>query len=64
MHRFLGALMIRQGATVESVPVNHRPRLKGTSKYGFWDRLWVGITDMAGVMWLQRRATIPKATED
>jgi dolichol-phosphate mannosyltransferase len=64
MHRFLGALMIRQGATVVSVPVNHRPRLKGASKYGFWDRLWVGIADMLGVMWLQRRAHIPHVDED
>jgi dolichol-phosphate mannosyltransferase len=64
MHRFLGALMIRQGATVVSVPVNHRPRLKGTSKYGFWDRLWVGISDLVGVMWLQRRAHIPRIEED
>jgi dolichol-phosphate mannosyltransferase len=64
MHRFLGALMVRQGATVVSVPVNHRPRLKGTSKYGFWDRLWVGISDLAGVMWLQRRAHIPRIEGD
>jgi dolichol-phosphate mannosyltransferase len=64
MHRFLGALMIRQGAAILSVPVNHRPRLKGSSKYGFWDRLWVGISDMVGVMWLQRRANIPHSDED
>ncbi|MEJ0070321.1 MAG: glycosyltransferase family 2 protein [Pseudomonadota bacterium] len=64
MHRFLGALMIRQGATVRSVAVNHRPRLKGTSKYGFWDRLWVGISDLLGVMWLQRRAHTPRVEED
>jgi dolichol-phosphate mannosyltransferase len=64
MHRFLGALMIRQGAAVVAVPVNHRPRLKGASKYGFWDRLWVGITDMLGVMWLQRRARIPRVEGD
>ena len=64
MHRFLGALMIRQGAAVVSVPVNHRPRLKGRSKYGFWDRLWVGIADLFGVMWLQRRAHLPRAEED
>jgi dolichol-phosphate mannosyltransferase len=63
MHRFLGALMIRQGATIQSVPVNHRPRLRGTSKYGFWDRLWVGIVDLLGVMWLQRRAKIPRSDE-
>jgi dolichol-phosphate mannosyltransferase len=64
MHRFLAALMIRQGATVVSVAVNHRPRLKGTSKYGFWDRLWVGIADLLGVMWLQRRANIPRIEEE
>jgi dolichol-phosphate mannosyltransferase len=63
MHRFLGALMIRQGAAIRSVPVNHRPRLKGASKYGFWDRLWVGIVDLLGVMWLQRRARIPNSDE-
>jgi dolichol-phosphate mannosyltransferase len=63
MHRFLGALMIRQGATIQSVPVNHRPRVRGSSKYGFWDRLWVGIVDMLGVMWLQRRAKLPRSDE-
>jgi dolichol-phosphate mannosyltransferase len=55
MHRFLPALMIRQGGVVTSVPVNHRPRHRGQSKYGLWDRLWVGIFDLMGVMWLQRR---------
>jgi dolichol-phosphate mannosyltransferase len=55
MHRFLPALMQRYGGGVCSVPVNHRPRLSGTSKYGVGNRLWVGITDMLGVMWLQRR---------
>ncbi|MEO8016716.1 MAG: glycosyltransferase family 2 protein [Pseudomonadota bacterium] len=55
MHRFLPALFQRQGARVISVPVNHRPRLAGTSKYGMLNRLWVGIVDIAGVMWLRRR---------
>ena len=55
MHRFLPALFLRQGARVISVPVNHRPRLRGTSKYGMLNRLWVGIVDIAGVMWLRRR---------
>ncbi len=55
MHRFLPALMQRYGGGVCSVPVNHRPRLSGESKYGVGNRLWVGITDMLGVMWLQRR---------
>jgi len=55
MHRFLPALFQRQGARVISVPVSHRPRLRGTSKYGMLNRLWVGIVDIAGVMWLRRR---------
>jgi dolichol-phosphate mannosyltransferase len=55
MHRFLPALYQRQGAKVISVPVNHRPRTQGTSKYGLHNRLWVGIVDMFGVMWLRSR---------
>lgn len=59
MHRFLPALMIRRGGKVVSVPVNHRPRQRGVSKYGVWNRLWVGIVDLFGVMWLQHRANLP-----
>lgn len=59
MHRFLPALVQRAGSQVISVEVNHRPRLRGTSKYGTWHRLWVGIIDLIGVMWLQRRARVP-----
>lgn len=59
MHRFLPALMIRRGGKVVSVPVNHRPRERGVSKYGVWNRLWVGIVDIFGVMWLQNRANLP-----
>jgi dolichol-phosphate mannosyltransferase len=55
MHRFLPALYQRQGAKVISVPVNHRPRTRGTSKYGLHNRLWVGIIDLYGVMWLKSR---------
>jgi len=55
MHRFLPALFMRHGARVVSVPVSHRPRTRGTSKYGMLNRLWVGIVDIAGVMWLRRR---------
>jgi dolichol-phosphate mannosyltransferase len=55
MHRFLPALMQRQGVHVISLPVHHRQRRQGVSKYGVHDRLWVGLVDMAGVMWLQRR---------
>ena len=55
MHRFLPALFRRQGATVVSVPVSHRPRREGRSKYGLHNRLWVGIVDLFGVMWLNAR---------
>jgi dolichol-phosphate mannosyltransferase len=55
MHRFLPALFQRQGNRVISVPVSHRPRERGVSKYGMFDRLWVGIADIFGVMWLRRR---------
>jgi glycosyltransferase involved in cell wall biosynthesis len=60
MHRFLPALVLREGGRVLSVPVNHRPRHKGKSKYGVFDRLGVGIIDLLGVMWLQRRAPRPR----
>jgi len=56
MHRFLPALIQRDGARVCSVPVNHRPRVRGTSKYGVGNRLWAGIADMLGVLWLRRRS--------
>lgn len=59
MHRFLPALVLRAGGTVRSVEVNHRPRQRGVSKYGVFDRLGVGIVDLFGVWWLQRRAARP-----
>ena len=55
MHRFLPALMMREGGKVHALPVNHRPRMHGVSKYGVGNRLWVGIMDMLGVRWLQKR---------
>jgi dolichol-phosphate mannosyltransferase len=62
-HRFLPALVLREGGIVRSLPVNHRPREYGASKYGTWDRLWVGIADLFGVMWLRRRTALPEAVE-
>ena len=59
IHRFLPALVIRGGGAVVSVPVNHRSRERGTSKYGLHNRLWVGIVDLFGVAWLQRRVRLP-----
>lgn len=55
MHRFLPALVRREGLSVRSVAVNHRPRAAGRSKYGVLDRLGVGLVDLAGLLWLQRR---------
>ena len=55
MHRFLPALFQRHGSRVVSVPVSHRARTRGTSKYGMLNRLSVGIADIFGVMWLRRR---------
>ena len=63
MHRFLPALALRAGGVVRSVPVNHRPRQRGASKYGVFDRLWVGIGDLLGVMWLCRRGSRPVVAE-
>jgi glycosyltransferase involved in cell wall biosynthesis len=64
MHRFLPALYLRAGAKVVSVPVRHRPRTAGQSKYGIGNRLWVGIVDLFGVRWLIRRAPLrPRLTE-
>jgi len=58
MHRYLPALFRIAHGHLISVSVNHRPRVYGQSKYGVWDRLWVGIVDIFGVRWLQRRGGI------
>lgn len=64
MHRFMPALVRRAGGRVISVPVNHRPRLTGRSHYGVWNRLWTGIMDLVGVMWLTHRAKVVTVTEE
>lgn len=63
MHRFLPALVQRQGGSVVSVEVSHRERRYGVSKYGVHNRLWAGIMDTLGVRWLQRRTRHPHVTE-
>lgn len=55
LHRFMPALFRRAGVPIVNLSVNHRPRERGCSKYGVGNRLWVGIVDLFGVMWLQRR---------
>ena len=55
MHRFLIALIQREGGKIGYAPVNHRPRLQGASKYTNFGRLLVSVHDLLGVRWLQRR---------
>jgi hypothetical protein len=54
-HRFLPVLAHGVGARVLEIPVNHRPRASGVSKYGIWNRLGRGIWDLLGLVWYQRR---------
>jgi dolichol-phosphate mannosyltransferase len=60
MHRYLPALVLRAGGRVVSRPVNHRPRLRGVSNYGTLDRALVSVSDLLGVIWLQRRWKRPR----
>lgn len=58
-HRFLPVLIHSGGFTVKEVPVNHRPRVAGVSKYGVWNRLGRGIIDLFALAWYQRRRLRP-----
>src|SRR5262249_25408587 len=64
LHRFLPALVKREGHEVGYVDVIDRSRHSGVSNYGLWDRLWVGILDLAGVWWLiRRKQRMPEISE-
>ncbi|MET4071641.1 dolichol-phosphate mannosyltransferase [Bradyrhizobium sp. S3.2.6] len=64
LHRFLPALVRREGFDIAYVDVIDRPRHSGVSNYGFFDRLWIGIMDLAGVWWLiRRKKPAPEVTE-
>jgi dolichol-phosphate mannosyltransferase len=64
VHRFLPALVRREGYEIVYVDVIDRPRHSGFSNYGFFDRLWIGIMDLVGVWWLiRRKKPTPAATE-
>lgn len=64
IHRFLPALVVREGRKVVHVDVQDRTRLSGTSNYTMWNRLWVGMVDLMGVWWLiRRKKPAPGATE-
>jgi glycosyltransferase involved in cell wall biosynthesis len=64
LHRFMPALVKREGFEVTHVDVVDRPRYAGRSNYGMFDRLWVGMLDLAGVWWLiRRRSRVPQVSE-
>ena len=58
-HRFLPALIQRDGGEVDFIDVTDRPRLSGQSKYGLRNRLFTGVVDLLGVYWLMRRPVNP-----
>jgi dolichol-phosphate mannosyltransferase len=64
LHRFMPALVRREGLELRQVDVIDRPRQHGQTHYGMWNRLWVGILDLAGVWWLiRRKKRVPKVSE-
>jgi glycosyltransferase involved in cell wall biosynthesis len=64
MHRFLPTLLRLEGARIKEVPVRHRPRLRGISKYGIHNRLWRALADLFAVRWMQRRWIDPDAAAE
>jgi hypothetical protein len=63
LHRFFALLAVMEGFIVAEVPVNHRPRLKGESKYGVWNRLFRTLRDLNGLLWYRsRRLDLPDLT--
>ena len=64
IHRYLPALMLREGYRVEFRPVHHRHRQSGRSKYTNLGRLWASLSDLFGVMWLQSRARTPGGVDE
>ena len=64
IHRYIPALMLREGYDIEFADVNHRPREFGVSKYTNFGRLMVSIADLRGVIWLNRRARNPKGWDE
>lgn len=64
IHRFMPAMMLREGYRISHADVRHRPRSHGTSKYGTLDRLLVSLSDLVGVRWLLRRSRRPEGIEE
>jgi dolichol-phosphate mannosyltransferase len=63
LHRYLPAIFKQAGLRISEVPVNHRPRRAGISKYSNWTRAWHGIYDLVGVGWLLKRKIVPPQIE-
>jgi glycosyltransferase involved in cell wall biosynthesis len=64
IHRYLPALMIREGYQTAFEPVNHRARETGASKYTNLGRLWASLSDLQGVMWLNTRSRLPGGVDE
>ena len=64
IHRYLPALMLREGYEAAFEPVNHRHRETGVSKYNNWGRLKASVSDLLGVMWLNTRARNPLGVDE
>ena len=64
MHRFLPTLVRMRGGTVAEVPVRHRPRRFGQTKYGMWNRVFRALADALAVRWMQRRALRYRVREE
>lgn len=64
LHRFLPTLAAQRGFRLAETDVGHRPRVHGRTKYGVGNRLWVGIDDLFGVMWLRRRGVWPRLLDE
>lgn len=64
IHRYLPALMLREGYAIEFADVSHRPRIAGKSKYTNFGRLKVSVADLRGVMWLMSRSRNPKGWDE
>ena len=64
MHRFFPTLLRREGGRVVEIPVGHRPRMGGRSKYGMWNRVFRTLRDALGVRWLGRRRLAWRVREE
>jgi dolichol-phosphate mannosyltransferase len=64
LHRFLPIVVAGGGARTREVPVNHRPRVAGVSKYGIWNRLGRGVADLFAIRWYQKRRVPAVPIED